>query len=360
MKISDATIPVLRSRNQHIAGPGFKTAREAAGWLGALQAQDYNMAKWALGIRVQDSTEVTINAEFDSGSIVRTHLLRPTWHIVAADDIYWILSLTAPRIKSSLKYRDRQLGLTDYIYRKCNKLFEKSLAGMNHKTRDELIGELVNAGIGVDNNRASHIFMRAELDGIICSGKQKDGRPTFAILDEWVPNKNTKSRDESLMELAKRFFSSHGPATPQDFSWWSGLTAVDTQLALELNRPGLASYTFENKTYWFADSGRNLKLTDKNVYLLPAYDEFLIGYRDRTASLSLVRNRKVISDNGVFYPTILSGGQISGMWKRSNKGNRIILTFSLFKKGLSDIGMETISRYEMFYNKTIETVITRE
>lgn len=352
MKINNEIIRVLRSHNQQITDSRFKTAKEVAGWSGALQAQDYNMAKWALGIRIQDSTEVMINTEFDSGSIVRTHLLRPTWHIVSADDIYWILALTAPRIKSSLKYRDRQLGLTDNIYRKSNKLFEKVLRDMNHKTRDELIGELVNAGISVDNNRASHIFMRAELDGIICSGKQKNGTPTYAILEEWVPNKNKKSGNESLKELAKRYFSSHGPATVQDFSWWSGLTTADSRLALDLNRSDLISDKFENQTYWFADSGCNLKLTDKDFYLLPAYDEFLIGYRDRTASLSLVHNRKAISDNGVFYPTIVSGGQISGTWKRSIKGNHIILTFNFFKNGSGDIGIETISRYEKFYGKT--------
>lgn len=357
MRLNIDTIPLLRSHNQQITDSRFRTAKEVAAWSGALQAQDYNMAKWALGIRIQDSTEVMINSEFDSGRIIRTHLLRPTWHIVSSDDIYWILALTAPGIKSSLKYRDRQLGLTDNIYRKCNKFFEKTLSDMNHKTRDELIGELADAGISTDNNRASHIFMRAELDGIICSGKQKSGKPTYALLEEWVPHKNKKSRKEALKELAKRYFSSHGPATLKDFSWWSGLTAGDSGLALDLNRSDLVSDKFENQTYWFAESDYKLKVTDKDVYLMPAYDEFLIGYRDRTASLSLVYNRKAISNNGVFYPTILSGGQITGTWKRSIKGNHIILTFNLFKGGLGDFGTEAISRYEKFYGKTVETVL---
>ena len=141
MTIDSNNISILRSFNQQITVSKFKTAKEIAGWLGAIQAQDYNMAKWALGLRFRNSTEIFINNEIDSGSIIRTHLLRPTWHIVSSDDIYWIQELTAPQIKSSLKYRDKQLGLTDTIFRKCNKIFEKTLRDRNHKTREELIQE---------------------------------------------------------------------------------------------------------------------------------------------------------------------------------------------------------------------------
>ncbi len=360
MTIDPDNISSLRSFNQQITVSKFKTAKEIAGWLGAIQAQDYNMAKWALGIRLQNSTEIVINNEIDSGSIIRTHLLRPTWHIVSSNDIYWIQELTAPQIKSSLKYRDKQLGLTDTIFRKCNKIFEKTLRDRNHKTREELIQELINAKIEVDNNRASHIFLRAEIDGIICGGKQKGGKPTYAILAEWVPIKNRTYRDEALKELALRYFTSRGPATVQDFSWWSGLSSSNSKLALELNKSNLISETIENKTFWFVDSSNMPKPINKEIYLLPAFDEFLISYRDRSASLLSIDNKKTISDNGIFYPTILMGGQIIGTWKRNVKDNHIILTINLFKTGNPDFGKiynKSTSRYSKFYDKETEIII---
>ena len=220
--------------------------------------------------------------------------------------------------------------------------------------------ELINAKIEVDNNRASHIFLRAEIDGIICSGKQKGGKPTYAILEEWVPIKNRTYRDEALKELALRYFTSRGPATVQDFSWWSGLSSGNSKLALELNKSNLISDTIENKTYWFVESSYVSKPLYEEVYLLPAYDEFLIGYRDRTASLLSVDNKKTISDNGIFYPTILMGGQIIGTWKRIIKDNHIILTINQFKTGNPDSGKiysKSTSRYSKFYNKETEIIV---
>lgn len=357
MTIDQVNISIMRSINQQITVSKLKTADEIVSWLVAIQAQDYNMAKWALGIRLPDSTEILINNAIDSGNIIRTHLLRPTWHFISSNDIYWIQELTAPQIKSSLKYREKQLGLTDPIFRKCNKIFEKTLRDNNHKTREELIQQLINAKIEVDNNRASHIFLRAEIDGIICSGKQKGAKPTYAILAEWVPIRNRIHRDEALKELARRYFASRGPATLQDFSWWSGLSSVNSKLALELNKPNLISETFENKTYWFVDSPNLQNPINEEVYLLPAYDEFLISYRDRTASLLSIDNRKTISDNGIFYPTLLMGGQIIGTWKRINKINNIILTLNLFKTGNPDKISKSTSMYSKFYNKETEIII---
>jgi len=360
MTIDPDNISNLRSLNQQITVSKFKTVKEIAGWMGAIQAQDYNMAKWALGIRLPNSSEIVINNEIDSGSIIRTHLLRPTWHIVSSSDIYWIQELTAPQIKSSLKYRDKQLGLTDNIIRKCNKIFEKTLRDSNHKTREELIQELINAKINVDNNRASHIFLNAEIDGIICSGKQKGGKPTYAILTEWVPIKNRIYRDEALKELALRYFTSRGPATVLDFSWWSGLSSSSSKLAIELNKSNLISETIENKTLWFVDSSNLPNPINKEIYLLPAFDEFLISYRDRSASLLSIDNIKTISDNGIFYPTVLMRGQIIGTWKRNIKDNHIILSINLFKTVNTDfhkIYRKSISRYSRFYNKETEVII---
>jgi len=352
----------LRSFNQQITVSKFKTAKDVAGWLGAIQAQDYNMAKWALGIRLPDSTEIIINNELDSGSLIRTHLLRPTWHIVSSDDIYWMQELTAPHIRSSLKYRDKQLGLDDTIFRKCNKIFEKTLRDRNHKTREELMLELSNAKIDVGNNRASHIFLRAEIDGIICSGKQKGGKPTYAILAERAPVKNRIFGEEALKELALRYFTSRAPATIEDFSWWSGLSSGKSKLAVELNKTNLFSEVIEDNTYWFAEGSDTPIPAKREIYLLPAFDEFLIGYRDRTPSMLSVEKKKTISDNGIFYPTIMMGGQIIGTWRRNIKDKHIVITFNPFKSDKTDLGQiyyKSISRYSRFYNMETDILVNR-
>jgi len=357
LKRIDTNISAIRAFNQQISVSKFKTAKEIASWMGAIQAQDYKMSKWAFGIRLPDSTESDINKEIDSGNIIRTHLLRPTWHFASSEDIYWILDLSAPQIKAAAKSRDKQLGLSDSIFNICNRIFEKSLRDQNHKTREELLSILTKSGIDTDNNRSSHIFLRAELDGIICSGKQKNGKPTYAILGEWVPKHNKVHRDEALKELASRYFTSHGPATIQDFKWWSGLYVKDVKLAMELNKGYLTSEVIQNQTYWFADNLPETKPDFNEIYLLPAYDEFLISYHDRSSSLSLVENKKVISNNGIFYPTIMHNGQVIGTWKRNMKNNRVIIVTDLFKFGTRNTDeyfTSSLIRYSGFTGKVIE------
>lgn len=350
------SITTLRVVNQQLAGSKFKTAKELAAWMGALQAQDYNMSKWAFGIRLQNFTEADINREIDRGGIIRTHLMRPTWHFVSSSDIYWILELTAPRIKAASKTRDKQLGLTEGIYKKCKVILGKALRDGNHQTREELVTELKKYKVDVADNRASHIFMRAELDGLICSGKQKDGKTTYAILEEWVPEHASLQREEALKELARRYFTSHGPATMHDFGWWSGLSVKDVKLALDLNNDYLAAENIEDKTYWLAKSNPEPKPNLNDILLLPAFDEFLISYKDRSASLSLIHNKKVISDNGIFYPTIVHRGQIIGSWKRQAKSGRLMVSNTLFNVGSPDLDkafQKSWERYRAFIGREI-------
>jgi hypothetical protein len=359
MKKRQDNIPALRYLNQQLTNPKFKTAGEVAGWMGALQAQDYSMSKWALGIRLRNSTEASINKEIDSGKIIRTHLLRPTWHLVSSNDIYWILELTAPRIKAALKNRDKQLELSDSIYLKCNRIFEKSLRDYNHQTRTELIAELKRSKINVGENRASHIFMRAELDGLICSGKQKQGKPTYAILEEWVPGHTKTLREEGLRDLAWRYFSSHGPASVSDFTWWSGLSQRDAKLALDLNTGYLVPQVIQDQTYWMAENYSDSKGDLKEICFLPAYDEFLISYRDRTACLSLTDNKNAISNNGIFYPVVLQNGQVIGVWKRIIKNNKVIISKNLFKTVTpvqDKVLLESLAMYSGFTGRKIELI----
>ena len=328
MRLSD--IAALRLVNQQIAESRFTTVKDLVGWMGAMQAQDYAMAKWAIGVRLPNSTEQVIETAIDNGEIIRTHLLRPTWHLVSADDIYWLIELTAPNIKASVKSRHNQLGLSETIIAKSKSIFENTLRGGKHITREELVAELRKAGIATDENRAYHLFAQAELDGILCSGATRNGKQTYALLEERVPKTRTLDKDATLAALARKYFSSHGPATLQDFTWWSGLSASNAKLALELVKSDFISEIIDSQTYWFPDFSAIPKIDHKAVYLLPAYDEFIISYKDRSASLLFENHNKTVSNNGIFRPVIVVDGQVMGTWKRVIKKGKVIVETELF------------------------------
>lgn len=349
MRIKD--IANLRLVNQQIAGTKFTSPKEIVAWMGAMQAQDSAMVKWAVGVRLPNATEKTIEAALDRGDVIRTHVLRPTWHIVSADDLRWMLALTAPQIKVGMKSRNKQLGLTDALLTKSRKVLEKTLRDGNHSTREELIAALNKANIDTDENRASHIFMMAELDGLICSGATKNGKQTFSLLDERVPATRILGRDEALAALAKRYFTSHGPATLDDFDWWSGLTVGDARLALDMVKSDLVSEMVDGKVYWFVET--NVK-SKKSVFLLPAFDEFIISYKDRSATITFEDQKLAISNNGMFHPVILVDGESVGVWKRIFKKDEVIIQAEYFaqpKPALQKLIETAAVRYGAFLGK---------
>lgn len=328
--MTEKPIANIRLISQKIVKTEFKSAKELVGWMGAIQAQDFNMAKWAIGLRLINSAEQNVVSAIDSGEIIRTHLLRPTWHFVSADDIYWMIELTAPRIKAAQKSREKQLELTEKIFKKCNSIIEKTLGYGYHATRKELVSELKKAKIETDNNRASHILFNAELEGIICSGKMKESQTTYALLSERVSKIQSFNKNEALFKLAVKYFKSHCPATLQDFIWWSGLSVADAKHALEMIKNDFISEKINTKEYWFANSFSELKKYKESIFLLPAFDEFLISYKDRSASVLAGNEGKVFSNNGIFWPTIVINGQVAGIWKREIKKGKLLITIKFF------------------------------
>ena len=329
MNLTD--IPNLRLINQQVASTKFKTAKEIVGWMGAMQAQDFNMAKWAVGVRLPGSTDQLIASAFDKGEILRTHLMRPTWHFVSSDDIYWMLELTAPQIRVSLKARDKVLEIDQRIYSKSNAVIENALRGGEHLTRDEIVDILENAGIATDIYRITHYLLRAELDGIICSGRTKNNKQTHALLAERAPLTKALNHDEALAKLARRYFTSHSPATLHDFIWWSGLPATKARHALELVKSDFVAETIGQQTYWLTNAFSIPKSYDDSVHLLPAFDEFIISYKDRTATLSSTNHLRAVSTNGIFRPVVVMDGLVAGIWKRSFKKEKVILETELFE-----------------------------
>lgn len=341
-------IALLRLANQQISTSKLKTEKEVVSWLGAVQAQDFPMSKWAVGVRLPGSTEKSVETAINSGEIIRTHALRPTWHLVSAEDIYWILELSAPQIKTAAGSRDRELELTEEAFSSCNTLLENWLRDSHFLTREELLKLLADAGFSNDNNRVSHILMRAEIDRIIGSGPAKAGKPTYALLAERVPVKKLLKRDEAAAELARRYFASHGPATLSDFAWWSGLPVKACRQAIEAIKTDFIAEVVDGETYWFHPEITVPNVEYEKIYLLPAYDEFIISYKNRAAMLTFENHLKAVSNNGVFRPVIVYKGQVIGIWKRTIKAGQVILETEYFGRPSKSIQKQVEKEFEKY------------
>ena len=349
-------ITKLRLISQHIVGSKLKTVKEIVEWMGAMQAQDYAMAKWAIGVRLPGSTDRMIESAMNKGEILRTHLLRPTWHFVSANDIRWMLELTAPRIKASLRSRHNQLGLTETIFAESDSIIAQSLKSGKHLSREELVAELRKSKIPLDENRASHLLVQAELDGIICSGASKNGKQTYALLDERVPTRKSLTKKESSAKLARIFFTSRCPATLQDFVWWSGMTIGDAKMAIEMIKSDFIPETIVSNVYWFPKDLSNPGEVGELVLLIPAFDEFIISYTDRLAMLGENLNKIVIS-NGIFRPVIMIDGRVIGIWKRVIGKNNVFVEIDCFRQPdatAKNLIEKTFQQYGRFLEKEFE------
>lgn len=337
--INASEIACLRLQNQQIRQSRFQKPGELVSYMGAMQAQNYGMAKWAIGLRT-NSTKNTVDKAIDDGTLIRTHLLRPTWHLAAAEDLPWMLALTAPRILSSVKSRHRELGLTKEELKKGFNIIENALLNNLHKTRNELVYALNKAGIETtQNNRAAHILMAAELNGLIASGRDAGKKSTYALLKERVYGTKKLGHEEAVSLLAKKYFNSHGPATAEDFSWWSGLTLKDARNGIEVISADLDSACLDSrqaclnsKTYWFPKTNGKEAFLPESAFLLPAFDEFVVSYKDRSAIFNTKDTGKAISSNGIFWPVIVMNGMVSGLWKQVIKKNEIVIETTLFRR----------------------------
>jgi hypothetical protein len=250
-----------------------------------VQSQDYPSAKWAVGQRVAGATEQDLDRAFDAGEIVRTHVLRPTWHFVAPDDLRWLLALTAPRVRQASAYQYRILGIDGQLAAKAAKVIEHALRGGGSLTREELGVRLRDAGIEATGLRLAYLVGDAELTGLICSGPRRGKRQTYALLEERLPPASGRTRDEALAELGRRYVEGHGPAQVADLAWWSGLTLADARVALESATPPLVREAHGDRTFWASPTQPAPRLTSPVVHLLPNYDELLISFRDRTDAM---------------------------------------------------------------------------
>jgi len=298
-------------------------------WLGAVQAQDFDGAKWALAQRVQKASDAEIEKAFAEGSIVRTHVLRPTWHFVRPADICWMLELTAPRVNAAMSGYFRKYSLDEGVFRRSSQVLAAALRQAGQLTREELRRVLRGARIDAEGLRLVFILLRAELDGIICSGGRVGKRITYTVFDRRVPESRPMPREQALKELTRRYFISRGPATAHDFAWWSGLTVADARSGVEMVGEALNREDINGKTYWFSDPPPRSK-TEHAAHLLPPYDEFLISYRDRSAAVH--PSFAVQGMRAQFTSTIVVGGRMVGTWRRTLTRRTVTITLSPFTR----------------------------
>lgn len=321
-----------RLTNQHLGKSSISTPAGIVGRMGAMQAQDYAMARWAVGVRLPGATDHQVEQAIDDASIIRTHILRPTWHLVSAADIRWMLALSGPHVKAKAASSNRQLGLDAAVFSQCNKIIRKCLEGGNQLTRAELMTELMKAGIATDNTRSAHIMFMAELDALVCNGARREKQFTYALLDERVAPGKPVPREEALAMLTERYFTGHGPATVRDFAWWSGLPVQDIKTTLAGMGSIIGSENYGDQTYYYSLESPEIPSPARPVYLLPAFDEYLVSYQDRSAPLSPAFFREVFTINGIFKPAIVLNGKIAGTWSRSLTKDTVTIRLSPFRE----------------------------
>ncbi len=324
--MTNLEITTQRLANQHLTTPTFEKPDEVVAALGAVQAQDYAGAKWALAQRMKGgSTDAALDEQFNKGTILRTHLSRPTWHFVTPADIRWMLELTAPRVNAFNAFMYRKLELDDAVFKKSNAVISKALRGGKQKARAELASELERAGISTkDGVRLGYLVMRAELEGVVCSGARKGKQFTYALLEERAPPVKKLKRDEALYELTRRYFLTRGPATAQDFVWWSGLTMADAKKGIEMCASLFEKEQIGEQIFWFRASAPLSIKKAPTAYLLPNYDEYFIGYKDRSAIGERVQARTPEELNrALFVHIIFVNGQIVGGWRRTLKKDSV-------------------------------------
>ncbi len=335
MKLQD--IVHQRLSNQLISHSQFSDPAAVVQWLGAMQAQDYYASLWAIGMRVQKSVKVrdtVIEQAIAERRIVRTWPMRGTLHWVAPGDARWMLRLLTPRIINGSAGRYRQLELNEAVFSESRTIIEKALEGNKQLSRPELYQLLEQEGIRTHEQRGIHILGHLAMSGIICMGVKEGNQPTFVLLDEWLPAYPIPEGDEALAILTSRYFTSHGPATVYDFATWTGLKVSDARKGLELVSPAFEQIVVDGQSYWSSVSSKEANHAEENdkVWLLPAFDEMLCGYKDKSAILYSADVKATILKNGIIRPILVIGHCAVGAWKRTIKKDQVLVEFSFFQK----------------------------
>ena len=347
MKLID--IGPLRLRAQHMAGELLDKPEDVAKHLLAMQAQDYAGGLWSVGLRTKSATASDVEKAIADHKLVRTWPMRGTLHFMHADDVHWMVKLLAPRATAAAKGRRiNQLGLSDEVVAEAEHVLRAELKGGKSILRNEvagLLGENVK-GINIDNQHTQHLMRNFGERGIICFGPHVGKQPTFVLLDEWIPKTADKPRPEALKELALRYFASHGPVTLKDFAGWGMIPMNDAKFGLEAAKSELQEEIIDGTAYYLAPG---LTPASSQTLLLPGFDEYLLGYKNREAVLEILHANKVVpGGNGMFLATIVDDGHVIGLWKRRINKSGIVFEYDYFIDGNKADTTNPETRYQSF------------
>jgi hypothetical protein len=319
-------------RSVLLAGdPVLRAPADVVRWFGAVQSQDFGLAKWSLGERLPGITDAEVQRSFDAGEFLRTHVLRPTWHFVTPDDIRWLLRLTSPRVHATNAYAYRRAGLDDDGFAKAHVLLAEALDGGAHRTRAELADVLGGAGLPTTGFGLGYLLMHAELDGLICSGPMRGKQHTYTLLEARVPPTPERDPDEALAELVTRYFTSHGPATAKDLRWWASLTLADVARGVALAGDRLRHDLLDGVSYW---SGwqETAVLASPTVHLVQGYDEYVVAFAESKYVLDVAGTARALPP-GTVVPNgvLLLNGQVAGRWKRTSTKDTLLVGAVLYR-----------------------------
>jgi hypothetical protein len=339
-----------RLRRQLLTTAARRSPEDVVAWFGAVQAQEYEPAKWALALRMQDGASAQdVERAIDEGRVLRTHVMRPTWHFVAAADIRWLLELTAPRVQRRMAPYDAHLGLDAKTLVRALRVIERALRDRGVLIRAELGDRLRRAGLPMTSMHLAHVVMHAELERVVCSGPRRGKQFTYALLEERVPNVPRLPADEALATAARRFFRSHGPATIRDFVWWSGLSTADAKRAVAII--GARGEEVDGQMYWTCDREPRGTTRDRLAHLLPIYDEYLVAYRDRAAVPHGHSTKTGLKRWTTFAHAVVIAGQVAGSWRPVRRTDGIVLEMAPLRRltrSEREAVAEAARRYEQF------------
>jgi hypothetical protein len=365
MPIDLLEIARLRLRNQRVTGEKLTTPEEVVAWLGCAQSQEVALAKWSLGMRLAGAPrDADIDDALARGALLRTHILRPTWHYVAPADIRWIMRLTAPRVLAGTAGRVRNLELDDAQIAKSNDVITAALADGKQLTRLELQAELERAGLHPDGQRIAYLVMAAEMSLLIASGAPRDNKQTYALLDEFAPRTSADDqpfdRDAALEQLTLRYFTSHGPATIGDFTWWSGIGQSETKRGIEANGAALEQIDVAGERFWWAgDRGGSADPPPSpTVHLMQAYDEYVVAYKSPRTPINVAGLASpAVLQRPPFYHAIFVDTQLVGFWRRLT-AKRGFTIDRVMLRDLNDSEHAALEAEAARYSAFVETPVT--
>lgn len=349
LSVTVAAIAKARAERQRLSAPAAMSPADLVAWLGAVQSQDYPIAKWSVAQRLAKSGADVERAVAD-GTILRTHVLRPTWHFVARDDLRWMQALTAPRILTQMAHYDRANGVDAALIARSTKTMARAIERRGHLTRREIAGALTDAGITTTPWLVGHLVMYAELHVVVCSGAPKGKQQTYALVDERAPRLSPMARDEAIAELTRRYLQSHGPATAKDFQWWSGMNAADVARGIGMLGGAVERMSCGGRTYFTTRARRPVRPKSRTAHVIQPFDEIVVAYTESrdVADVSGLAG----ADGGLLVRGIVVDGQIVARWRiAATRGKRAIVVeplqrLSSAERAASDAAA---ARFERFY-----------